>query len=169
LRTNVGFGHTHDLSEEDLLEAGGISQLNADVATFPEQYDTVIGERGVTLSGGQKQRTALARAIAKDPRILILDDSFSAVDTHTEAQILHGLAGVRRGRTTVLVSHRVSTVKDCDQILVLADGGIAERGTHDELIVAGGLYAEMSRRQQLEEEVSGDTAAKDEVAPERVS
>jgi len=169
LRTNVGFGHTHDLSEEDLLEAGGISQLNADVATFPEQYDTVIGERGVTLSGGQKQRTALARAIAKDPRILILDDSFSAVDTHTEAQILHGLAGVRRGRTTVLVSHRVSTVKDCDQILVLADGAIAERGTHDELIVAGGLYAEMSRRQQLEEEVSGDTAAKDEVAPERVS
>jgi ATP-binding cassette, subfamily B, multidrug efflux pump len=156
LRTNVGFGHTHDLSEEDLLEAGGISQLNADVMTFPEQYDTIIGERGVTLSGGQKQRTALARAIAKDPRILILDDSFSAVDTHTEAQILHGLAGLRSGRTTVLVSHRVSTVKDCDQILVLADGTIAERGTHDELIAAGGRYAEMSRRQQLEDEVSGD-------------
>jgi ATP-binding cassette subfamily B protein len=169
LRTNVGFGHTHDLSEEDLLVAGGISQLNDDVATFPEQYDTIIGERGVTLSGGQKQRTALARAIAKDPRILILDDSFSAVDTHTEAQILHGLAGLRRGRTTVLVSHRVSTVKDCDLILVLADGQIAERGTHDELIARGGLYSEMNRRQQLEAEVSGDAASEDEGATEPVS
>ena len=156
LRTNVGFGHTHELSEDALFEAGDVSQLNNDVMGFPEQYDTIIGERGVTLSGGQKQRTALARAIAKDPRILILDDSFSAVDTHTEAQILHGMARVRRGRTTVLVSHRVSTVKDCDQILVLANGTIAERGTHDQLITAGGMYAEMSRRQQLEEEVSGD-------------
>ena len=156
LRTNVGFGHTHDLSEEDLHEAGDISQLNGDVMGFPEQYDTIIGERGVTLSGGQKQRTALARAIAKDPRILILDDSFSAVDTHTEAQILQRLARVRRGRTSVLVSHRVSTVKDCDQILVLANGTIAERGTHDELLAAHGLYFEMHRRQQLEEQVSGD-------------
>jgi len=129
------------------------------VAGFPEQYDTIIGERGVTLSGGQKQRTALARAIAKDPRILILDDSFSAVDTHTEAEILHGLARVRKGRTSVLVSHRVSTVKDCDQILVLANGAIAERGTHDELLAAHGLYFEMHRRQQLEEQVSGDVPA----------
>jgi len=159
LRTNVGFGHTHDLSEEDLREAGDISQLNGDVAGFPEQYDTIIGERGVTLSGGQKQRTALARAIAKDPRILILDDSFSAVDTHTEAQILHGLARVRRSRTSVLVSHRVSTVKDCDQILVLANGTIAERGTHDELLAAHGLYFEMHRRQQLEEQVSAEPVA----------
>ncbi len=157
LRTNVGFGHTHDLSEEDLHEAGDISQLNGDVAGFPEQYDTIIGERGVTLSGGQKQRTALARAIAKDPRILILDDSFSAVDTHTEAQILQRLARVRRGRTSVLVSHRVSTVKDCDQILVLANGTIAERGTHEELLATHGLYFEMHRRQQLEEQVSGDS------------
>ena len=159
LRTNVGFGHTDALSEDDLHEAGDISQLNSDVAGFPEQYDTIIGERGVTLSGGQKQRTALARAIAKDPRILILDDSFSAVDTHTEAEILHGLARVRKGRTSVLVSHRVSTVKDCDQILVLANGAIAERGTHDELLAAHGLYFEMHRRQQLEEQVSGDVPA----------
>jgi ATP-binding cassette subfamily B protein len=159
LRTNVGFGHTHDLSEDDLREAGDISQLNGDVMTFPEQYDTIIGERGVTLSGGQKQRAALARAIAKKPRILILDDAFSAVDTHTEAEILHRLARVRRGRTTVLVSHRVSTVKDCDQILVLADGKIAERGTHDELLARHGLYFEMFRRQQLEEQVSGEPAA----------
>ena len=101
---------------------------------FPEQYDTIIGERGMPRPGGQKQRTALARAIAKDPRILILDDSFSAVDTHTEAQILHGMARVRRGRTTVLVSHRVSTVKDCARTPVLANGTIAERGTHDQVL-----------------------------------
>ena len=157
LRTNVGFGHADDLSEEDLHEAGDISQLNTDVMGFPEQYDTIIGERGVTLSGGQKQRTALARAVAKDPRILILDDAFSAVDTHTEAQILSRLARMRRGRTAVLVSHRVSTVKDCDLILVLADGTIAERGTHDELLAARGLYYEMFRRQRLEEEVGSET------------
>lgn len=156
LRTNVGFGHTHELSEIDLNEAGETSQLNADVMMFPDRYDTVIGERGVTLSGGQKQRTALARAIAKNPRILILDDSFSAVDTHTEAEILRRLARVRRGRTTVVVAHRISTVKDCDQIIVLGDGQIAERGTHDELIALRGLYYEMHRRQQLEDQVVGE-------------
>ena len=155
LRTNVGFGHTHELSEIDLDEAGETSQLNADVMMFPDRYDTVIGERGVTLSGGQKQRTALARAIAKNPRILILDDAFSAVDTHTEAEILRRLARVRRGRTTVVVAHRISTVKDCDQIIVLGDGQIAERGTHDELIALRGLYYEMHRRQQLEDQVVG--------------
>lgn len=169
LRTNVGFGHTHDLSEDDLREAGDISQLNGDVMKFPAQYDTIIGERGVTLSGGQKQRTALARAIAKDPRILILDDAFSAVDTHTEARILRGLARVKRGRTLVLVSHRVSTVKDCDQILVLANGTIAERGTHDELIARHGLYFEMNRRQQLEDQVSGDVGAEQAAEPEQVA
>ena len=159
LRTNVGFGHSHELSETDLNDAGEISQLNADVMAFPDRYDTVIGERGVTLSGGQKQRAALARAIAKNPRILILDDAFSAVDTHTEAEILRRLAHVRKGRTTVLVSHRISTVKDCDQIIVLADGLIAERGTHDELLAKRGLYYEMHRRQQLEEQVSAEAVA----------
>ncbi len=153
LRTNVGFGHTHELSEHDLNAAGEISQLNEDVMSFPERYDTIIGERGVTMSGGQKQRAALARAIAKKPRILILDDSFSAVDTHTEAEILRRLAGVTKGRTTILVAHRISTVKDCDQILVLANGRIAERGTHDELLARRGLYFEMHRRQQLEDQV----------------
>jgi ATP-binding cassette subfamily B multidrug efflux pump len=159
LRTNVGFGHTHELSETDLDEAGEVSQLNADVMTFPERYDTVIGERGVTLSGGQKQRAALARAIAKKPSILILDDAFSAVDTHTEAQILSRLARVRRGRTTILVSHRISTVQDCDQIVVLANGEIAERGTHDELLEARGLYYDMHRRQQLEDQVESEAVA----------
>jgi ATP-binding cassette, subfamily B, multidrug efflux pump len=159
LRTNVGFGHTHELSEEDLHDAGEAAQLNADVMTFPERYDTIIGERGVTLSGGQKQRAALARAIAKKPRILILDDAFSAVDTHTEAEILRKLAHVRRGTTTVLVSHRISTVKDCDQIIVLAAGEIAERGTHKQLLARRGLYYEMHRRQQLEDRVSGEAGA----------
>jgi ATP-binding cassette subfamily B multidrug efflux pump len=154
LRTNVGFGHSHELSEDDLQAAGETSQLNADVISFPERYDTVIGERGVTLSGGQKQRTALARAIAKNPRILILDDAFSAVDTHTEAEILRRLARVRKGRTTVIVSHRISTVKDCDEIVVLADGQVVERGTHEELLAARGLYSEMHRRQQLEDQVA---------------
>jgi len=159
LRTNVGFGQSHELSETDLKDAGEISQLNADVMAFPDRYDTVIGERGVTLSGGQKQRAALARAIAKNPRILILDDAFSAVDTHTEAEILRRLAHVRKGRTTVLVSHRISTVKDCDQIIVLADGQIAERGTHDELLALRGLYYDMHRRQQLEDQVSAEAVA----------
>jgi ATP-binding cassette subfamily B protein len=156
LRTNVGFGHTHELSEDDLQDAGEISQLNADVLAFPEQYDTIIGERGVTLSGGQKQRAALARAIAKKPRILILDDAFSAVDTHTEAEILRGLARVRKGKTTILVSHRISTVKDCDQIVVLAHGRIVERGTHQELLAERGIYYDMHRRQQLEDEVTSE-------------
>jgi ATP-binding cassette subfamily B multidrug efflux pump len=159
LRTNVGFGHSHELSEHDLNDAGEIAQLNEDVMGFPERYDTIIGERGVTLSGGQKQRTALARAIAKRPRILILDDVFSAVDTHTEAEILHRLGAVTRGRTTILVAHRISTVKDADQILVLADGGIAERGTHASLLAQRGLYYEMHRRQQLEDQVGRDELA----------
>ena len=164
LRTNVGFGHTHDLSDEDLHAAGETSQLNADVMSFPEQYDTVIGERGVTLSGGQKQRTALARAIAKNPRILILDDAFSSVDTHTEAEILRRMARVTRGRTTVLVSHRISTVKDCDQIIVLANERIAERGTHEDLLAARGLYYDMHRRQQLEDQVSGEQVTSTDAA-----
>jgi ATP-binding cassette subfamily B protein len=152
LRTNVGFGHTHELSEGALDLAGDISQLNADVMEFPDRYDTIIGERGVTLSGGQKQRAALARAVAKDPRILILDDALSAVDTHTEAEILRRLSDVKKTRTSVVVAHRISTVKDSDQILVLARGKVVERGTHDELLAHGGLYLDMFRRQQLEDE-----------------
>ncbi len=134
LRTNVGFGHSHELSEHELDLAGDISQLNNDVMDFPDRYDTIIGERGVTLSGGQKQRAAIARAVAKNPRILILDDALSAVDTHTEAEILHRLDNVKKTRTSVVVAHRISTVKDSDQILVLAAGQIVERGTHEELI-----------------------------------
>jgi ATP-binding cassette subfamily B protein len=116
----------------------------------------MIGERGVTLSGGQKQRTAIARAVAKDPRILILDDALSAVDTYTEAEILKRLRGVMRERTSIVVAHRISTVKDADEILVLDDGVIAERGTHLELLQRDGLYAAMYRRQLLEEELEVD-------------
>jgi ATP-binding cassette subfamily B protein len=156
LRENVGFGTDRPLTPAELEWAGEISQLGKDVADFPAQYDTMIGERGVTLSGGQKQRTAIARAVAKDPRILILDDALSAVDTYTEAEILKRLRGVMRERTSIVVAHRISTVKDADEILVLDEGRIAERGTHRELLELGRLYASMYRRQLLEEELEVD-------------
>ena len=156
LRENVGFGNERALSDTELEWAGEVSQLGKDVADFPARYDTMIGERGVTLSGGQKQRTAIARAVAKDPRILILDDALSAVDTYTEAEILKRLRGVMRERTSIVVAHRISTVKDADEILVLDDGRISERGTHRELLELNGLYAAMYRRQLLEEELEVD-------------
>jgi len=129
------------------------ARLDADLAAFPNRYDTLVGERGITLSGGQKQRTALARALVTDPRILVLDDALSAVDTHTEEEILRRLREVMRQRTSLIVSHRVSTVRGADQILVLDGGRIVERGSHDELIRHGGHYAGLARHQQLEEEL----------------
>ncbi|HET8567883.1 MAG TPA: ABC transporter ATP-binding protein [Candidatus Limnocylindria bacterium] len=156
LRENVGFGTDAALTDAQLQWAGDVSQLNKDVEDFPARFDTMIGERGVTLSGGQKQRTAIARAVAKDPRVLILDDALSAVDTYTESEILRRLRGVMRERTSIVVAHRISTVKDADQILVLDDGRIVERGTHAELLAQGGLYAQMYRRQLLEEELQVD-------------
>jgi len=139
---------------DKIIAASAIARLDKDVADFPNGYETMVGERGITLSGGQKQRTALARAIAIDPRILILDDALSAVDTYTEEEILARLRDVMRQRTSIIVSHRISTVRDADLILVLDNGRIAERGTHGELILGGGLYAELHKKQLLEEELA---------------
>jgi ATP-binding cassette, subfamily B, multidrug efflux pump len=139
---------------ERIAAAAAVARLDKDVADFPKGYDTMVGERGITLSGGQKQRTALARAVVIDPRILILDDALSAVDTYTEEEILSRLRTVMRERTSIIVSHRISTVRDADRIFVLDDGCIVEQGSHDELIRHNGLYAELHRKQLLEEELA---------------
>lgn len=138
---------------ETVEKAAEISLLKNDVDQFADGYDTILGERGITMSGGQKQRTCLARAIAVDPEILILDDSFSAVDTNTEETILNNLKGFMENRTSIIVSHRISTVKNADKIVVLKDGEIAESGTHDELVKLNGIYAELNFKQMLEEEL----------------
>jgi ATP-binding cassette subfamily B protein len=150
---NIGLG-SGPATGSDLIEAAArIARLDKDVENFANGFETMVGERGLTLSGGQKQRTALARALAIEPRILILDDALSAVDTYTEEEILRALSGVMRQRTTLIVSHRVSTVRGADQILIIDAGRIVERGTHDELVRHGGLYAELHRKQLLEEEL----------------
>ena len=150
---NVAFGQM-DATEEAIRRAAEEADLLENVEGFPEGFETVVGERGITLSGGQKQRTALARALVRDPEILILDDALSAVDTRTEATILGHLRQHYGRRTVVVVSHRISAVQDADLILVLDDGRVAEQGTHAELVAAGGLYASLYRKQQLEEEIA---------------
>jgi ATP-binding cassette, subfamily B, multidrug efflux pump len=149
---NIAFGLT-EYGVDQIGAAAEVANLDADIESFSNKYDTVVGERGVTLSGGQKQRSAIARAVIRDPRILILDDSLSAVDTQTEERILTRLRSMMKGRTTVLISHRVSTVQNADQIIVLRDGRIIERGTHDELLTREGYYADLHRKQLLEEEL----------------
>ncbi len=153
LRENVAFG-VEQAAPGQVEEAAQIASIAGDVADFPSGYDTLVGERGLTLSGGQKQRTALARALIRDPQILILDDALSSVDTETEEKILRRLSDVMRQRTTVLISHRCSTVRDADQIVVLQAGRIVERGTHSELLGLGGYYAELYQKQLLEEELA---------------
>jgi len=149
---NIAFG-VESATPEEIRRAAEIAGLAEDIAGFPQGYQTMVGERGITLSGGQKQRTAIARAILRDPRILILDDALSSVDTLTEERILTHLAGVMRGRTVILISHRVSTVRQADRIVVLEGGRMVEQGAHADLLQAGGYYAELSRKQMLEEEL----------------
>jgi ATP-binding cassette subfamily B protein len=134
--------------------AAGVAQLDKDVRDFPNGYETMVGERGITLSGGQKQRTAIARAVVTNPRILILDDALSAVDTYTEEEILVRLRGVMKERTAIIISHRISTVRDADQIIVLDGGRVVEKGRHDELIRLDGHYADLHKKQLLEEELA---------------
>jgi ATP-binding cassette subfamily B protein len=140
-------------------EAARVAQLHDSIAAFPRRYDTLLGERGVNLSGGQKQRATLARAVARDPRVLILDDALSAVDTQTEARILEDLRQVMRERTSFIISHRVSAVMHADLVLVLDDGRLVERGTHAQLVARGGVYATLLRRQMLEQEIESEAPA----------
>ncbi len=152
LRENVLLG-LEGAGDKEVEEAVEIAQLAADVESFPRGLETIVGERGVTLSGGQKQRTALARAVIRKPQILILDDALAAVDAKTEEQILLRLRGIMAERTTIIIAHRISTVKDAEQIAVLDEGRLAELGTHEELVKKDGIYADMCRRQNLTSEL----------------
>jgi ATP-binding cassette subfamily B protein len=149
---NISYG-LREIDRQKVEEVSKIANFDKDVESFPAGYDTIMGERGITLSGGQKQRASLARSLAIDPRIVILDDSFSAVDTNTEEAILRSLKKFMKNRTSIIISHRISTVKDADLIIVLSEGIIAEKGTHDDLVKLNGIYADLHYKQLLEKEL----------------
>jgi ATP-binding cassette subfamily B multidrug efflux pump len=153
IRENIALG-VDSATDQEVHDAADAANIGADIEGFPERYQTMVGERGITLSGGQKQRTAIARALIRNPRILILDDALSSVDTHTEDKILNHLREVMQGRTTIFISHRVSTVRNADRIAVLHDGHIVELGTHDELLALNGYYSDLYNKQLLEEELA---------------
>ena len=153
IRENIAFG-VEDATDEQIRRAAQIAHIAGDIEEFPLQYNTMVGERGLTLSGGQKQRTAIARAIVRDPRILILDDALASVDTYTEERILNELRELMRGRTTIFISHRISTVQNADRIAVLHEGQIVELGTHEKLLARNGYYTDLFQKQLLEEELA---------------
>jgi len=152
IRENIRFG-VQDTDEQAVIEAARVSQILNEIQGFPDQFDTLLGERGINLSGGQKQRLSISRAVMRNPQILLLDDALSSVDTYTEDEILKQFRNIMRNRTSLIVSHRTSTIRDADQIIVLEKGRIAERGTHMSLLAKGGIYAELYRKQLLEEEL----------------
>jgi ATP-binding cassette, subfamily B, multidrug efflux pump len=152
LKKNLAFGRD-EVTDEEIEEAVRTTRLDRDVAIFPDGLETIVGERGITLSGGQKQRATLARALLTDAPFLVLDDCLSSVDAQTEDEILRGLRSALKEKTCVIISHRISAVKDADEIVVLDEGRIIERGSHQELVVKGGLYADLYRQQQLTEEL----------------
>ena len=149
---NISYG-LREIDKQKVEEVSRIANFDKDVQSFPKGYETIVGERGITFSGGQKQRASLARALATNPKILILDDSFSAVDTHTEEEILKNLRQFMKERTSIIISHRISTVKDADMIIILDNGKIAEQGTHEQLVAKGGIYADLYYKQLLEKEL----------------
>ncbi|MGF7056556.1 ABC transporter ATP-binding protein [Brassicibacter mesophilus] len=154
IKENIAFAFEDTISDEEIINAAKAAELYDNVMEFPDKFDTMLGERGVTLSGGQKQRTAIARSIIKKPSILILDDSLSAVDTQTEEKILNSLKDIMNTCTTILIAHRISTIKNADEIIVLDDGNIVERGTHEELIEIKGIYNDIYEKQLLEEKLN---------------
>ncbi|NLK43772.1 MAG: ABC transporter ATP-binding protein [Tissierellia bacterium] len=156
IEENIGFSFEENLRREKIVKAAQLAEIYDNIINFPDGFDTVLGERGVTISGGQKQRTSIARALIKEPSILILDDSLSSVDTETEEKILNNLKSIMKDRTTIIISHRISTVKDCNEIIVIDEGEIAERGSHDYLLGQNGIYAELNEKQLLEEKIIND-------------
>jgi ATP-binding cassette, subfamily B, multidrug efflux pump len=156
IRQNIAFG-VPEATDAEIQQAATVAHIATEILEFPRGFQTMVGERGLTLSGGQKQRTAIARAVIRNPKILILDDALASVDTYTEEQILAGLQRVMQGRTTIFISHRISTARNADQIAVLVAGRIVERGTHDELLLLNGYYTSLDEKQRLEEEIAVTT------------
>ncbi len=154
IEENIGFGFDEPIPLNKIENAANLAEVYDNIMEFPHKFQTILGERGVTLSGGQKQRTSIARAIVKKPAILILDDSLSSVDTETEEKILKNLNSIMNSRTTIIISHRISTVKDCDEIIFLDNGKIIERGTHEELLTTNGMYKDLYEKQLLEEKIT---------------